>query len=51
VVDADNRAHDVENLYVADASSFPASGGINPSLTIAANSLRVAAAIAKRLGA
>jgi len=51
VVDADNRAHDVENLYVADASSFPASGGINPSLTIAANSLRVAAALVKRLGA
>jgi len=37
-----NRAHDVENLYVVDASFFPSSGGINPSLTIAANALRVA---------
>lgn len=46
VVDANHRAHDLENLYVADASAFPMSGGINPSLTIAASSLRVAEAIA-----
>jgi choline dehydrogenase-like flavoprotein len=37
-----NRAHEVENLYVADSSFFPSSGGTNPSLTIAANALRVA---------
>lgn len=37
-----NRAHDVANLYVTDSSFFPSSGGINPSLTIAANALRVA---------
>lgn len=37
-----NRAHEVDNLYVVDASFFPSSGGINPSLTIAANALRVA---------
>jgi choline dehydrogenase-like flavoprotein len=37
-----NRAHGVENLYVVDASFFPSSGGINPSLTLAANALRVA---------
>lgn len=37
-----NRAHDVTNLYVTDSSFFPSSGGINPSLTIAANALRVA---------
>jgi choline dehydrogenase-like flavoprotein len=42
VLDAQNRAHDVDNLYVVDASFFPSSGGINPSLTIAANALRVA---------
>lgn len=42
VVSKDNRAHDLENLYIVDASFFPSSGGINPSLTIAANSLRVA---------
>ncbi|OMC12896.1 glucose-methanol-choline oxidoreductase [Mycobacterium sp. SP-6446] len=43
VLDANNRAHGVENLYVVDASFFPSSTGINPSLTIAANALRVAA--------
>jgi choline dehydrogenase-like flavoprotein len=42
VLDRDNRAHDIENLYVADSSFFPSSGGTNPSLTIAANALRVA---------
>ena len=43
VLDPQNRAHEVENLYVVDASFFPSSTGINPSLTIAANALRVAA--------
>ncbi len=37
-----NECHDVRNLYVADASFFPSSGGVNPSLTIAANALRIA---------
>ena len=42
VLDPQNRAHEVENLYVVDGSFFPSSTGINPSLTIAANALRVA---------
>lgn len=46
VLDADNRAHGLANLYVVDASFFPTSGGINPGLTIAANALRVADRIA-----
>jgi choline dehydrogenase-like flavoprotein len=50
VLDRDNCAHDVPNLYVVDASFFPSSGGVNLSLTIAANALRVADAIDKRLG-
>jgi choline dehydrogenase-like flavoprotein len=49
VLDRDNRAHDLDNLYVLDASFFPSSGGINPSLTIAANSLRATDKIAQRL--
>lgn len=49
VLDRDNRAHDVANLYVVDASFFPSSGGINPTLTIAANALRVAEAIDRQL--
>lgn len=42
VLDRDCRVHGVSNLYVADASFMPTSLGINPSLTIAANALRVA---------
>jgi len=49
VLDRDCRAHDLENLYVVDASFMPRSGAINPSLTIAANALRVAPQIAARL--
>ena len=43
VVDKHCRAHDVTNLWVVDASVFPSSGAVNPALTVAANSLRVAA--------
>ncbi|WP_412062738.1 GMC oxidoreductase [Rubrivirga sp. IMCC45206] len=43
VVDATGRAHDLGNLYVADASVFPSSAATNPTLTIAANAFRVAA--------
>jgi choline dehydrogenase-like flavoprotein len=42
VLDSYNRAHEVNNLYVVDASFFPSSTGLNPSLTVAANALRVA---------
>jgi choline dehydrogenase-like flavoprotein len=49
VLDRDNRAHDLDNLYVLDASFFPSSGGINPSLTIVANSLRATDKIVQRL--
>ena len=50
VLNRDNRAHDVENLYVVDASFMPRSGAVNPSLTIAANALRSAAPIRRSLG-
>ncbi|WP_255404399.1 GMC oxidoreductase [Mycobacterium sp. E2327] len=43
VLDPYNRAHEADNLYVVDASFFPSSAGLNPSLTVAANALRVAA--------
>ncbi len=42
VLDRNNRAHGLANMYVVDASFFPSSAGSNPSLTIAANALRVA---------
>jgi choline dehydrogenase-like flavoprotein len=50
VLNRDNRAHDVENLYVVDASFMPRSGAVNPSLTIAANALRSATPIKRSLG-
>jgi choline dehydrogenase-like flavoprotein len=45
VVNRNCRAHEVDNLWVADASFMPTSTGVNPSLTIAANAIRVAACI------
>ena len=41
VLDLHCKAHQVQNLYVVDASFFPSCGAFNPSLTIAANALRV----------
>jgi choline dehydrogenase-like flavoprotein len=45
------KAHDVDNLYVVDASFFPSSSAVNPSLTIMANALRVGDHLRDRLGA
>jgi choline dehydrogenase-like flavoprotein len=48
VLDVDCKAHDLDNLYVADASFFPSIGAVNPTLTIIANALRVADRIGER---
>jgi choline dehydrogenase-like flavoprotein len=48
-LDPNCRAHDVDNLYVVDASFFPSSGAVNPALTIMANALRVADHLQQRL--
>jgi choline dehydrogenase-like flavoprotein len=42
VLDPDGRFRGLENLTVTDASVFPTSASVNPSLTIAANALRMA---------
>lgn len=49
VVRGDCRAWELDNLYVVDTSILPSSAGINPSLTIAANALRVAEVIDQSL--
>lgn len=50
VLDPNCRTHELENLYVTDASFFPSVGAVNPSLTIMANALRVGDHLAALLG-
>jgi len=45
VCDAAGRLHEVDNVYVADASTFPTFPGFNPTNTIMANALRIARGI------
>ena len=42
VLDVHCKVHDIDNLYVVDASFFPSASAVNPSLTIIANAIRVA---------
>ena len=51
VLDVNCKAHDLDNLYVVDASIFPSSSSVNPALTIMANALRVGDPLKARLGA
>jgi choline dehydrogenase-like flavoprotein len=44
------KAHDLDNLYVVDASFFVSIAAVNPSLTIMANALRVGDHLLARLG-
>jgi len=48
-LDGSCKAHELDNLYVVDASFFPSSGAVNPALTIMANALRVGDRILERL--
>lgn len=48
-LDVNCKTHDVDNLYVVDASFFPSSAAVNPALTIIANALRVADHLKERL--
>jgi len=49
VLDRNCRAHDLDNLYVADSSFFVSSSAVNPALTIMANALRVANEVRRQL--
>lgn len=46
VVDRNGKLHSLDNVYVADGSYMPYPGGVNPTLTIQANALRIARLIA-----
>ena len=49
VLDLNCKAHDMDNLYVVDSSFFVSSSAVNPTLTIAANALRVGGHILERM--
>ena len=49
VLDLNCKAHEIDNLYVTDASFLPSIGAANPTLTLIANTLRVADQIIGRL--
>ncbi|NJN00975.1 MAG: GMC family oxidoreductase [Leptolyngbyaceae cyanobacterium RM1_1_2] len=49
VLDLNCRTHEVDNLYVVDSSFFPSNSGVNPTLTIMANALRVAEHLQARM--
>ena len=51
VLDANCKAHELDNLYVADTSFFPSIGAVNPALTAMANALRVGDQLLERMGA
>jgi len=50
VLDPDCRAHEVDNLFVSDASFMPTGGSVPFTFTIYANSFRVADRIIAQLG-
>ena len=49
VLSPECRVWTVPNLFVVDGSFMPTSGGVNPSLTITANALRVAERLKERV--
>jgi choline dehydrogenase-like flavoprotein len=49
VLDANCKAHDLDNLYVVDGSFFVSSSAVNPALTIMANALRVGDHLLERM--
>ena len=46
VCDVDGSVHGTEGLYVADASLFPTSVGVNPMMTVIAFAKQVARGVA-----
>jgi choline dehydrogenase-like flavoprotein len=51
VVDAECKVHGINNLFVASSSCFPTGGAVNPTLTVVAMSLRLAAHLKQKMSA
>lgn len=49
VLDVNCKAHELDNLYVADTSFFPSIGAVNPALTAMANAIRVGEHLLERM--
>ena len=49
VLDVNCKAHELDNLYVADASFLPSVGAVGPALTVMANAIRVGEHLLHRL--
>ena len=49
VLDANCKAHELDNLYVVDTSFFPSIGAVNPALTAMANAIRVGEHLTERM--
>ena len=47
-IDANNESHEVKDLFVVDASTFPTASGVNPMLSIYGIAHRASMGIAKR---
>jgi choline dehydrogenase-like flavoprotein len=50
VLDPWCKAHELDNLYVADSGFFVSTAAVNPTLTIVANAMRVGDHLKERLG-
>jgi choline dehydrogenase-like flavoprotein len=50
VLDMNCKAHELDNLYVVDASFLPSIGAVNPALTVMANAIRVGEHLLERMG-
>ena len=49
VLDVNCKAHELDNLYVVDASFSPSIGAVNPALTVMANAIRVGEHLLERM--
>ena len=49
MLDANCRAHEVDNLHVVNTSFFPSIGAVNPALTAMANAIRVGEHLLSRM--